>query len=79
MDLDDLVGAALRRPSRTSGRHGSRRTAEEVAEFRGAPRAAPDDLLGYLEHRVTTREDAADLLAETMLRAGRRCDRLPGP
>ncbi len=35
------------------------------------------DLLGYLERRVWPRDDAADLLAETMLTAWRRVDELP--
>jgi RNA polymerase sigma factor (sigma-70 family) len=36
------------------------------------------DLLGYLERRVDLREDAADLLGETMLVAWRRVTKLPG-
>lgn len=35
------------------------------------------DLLAYLERRVDNREDAADLLGETLLIAWRRCNRLP--
>lgn len=35
------------------------------------------DLLAYFERRVEHREDAADLLGETMLTAWRRVDRLP--
>jgi RNA polymerase sigma-70 factor (ECF subfamily) len=35
-------------------------------------------LLAYLERRVRSREDAADLLGETMLQAWRRIDSFPG-
>lgn len=35
------------------------------------------DLLAYFERRVRVRDDAADLLAETMLHAWRRVDTLP--
>lgn len=35
------------------------------------------DLLAYFERRVRSREDSADLLAETMLQAWRRVDALP--
>jgi RNA polymerase sigma factor (sigma-70 family) len=35
------------------------------------------DLLAYLERRVGVREDAADLLGETMLVAWRRVEKLP--
>ena len=47
------------------------------AAVRAAVRDTSADLLGYFERRVTPREDAADLLAETLLTAWRRVDRLP--
>jgi RNA polymerase sigma-70 factor (ECF subfamily) len=50
---------------------------EETAAFRAALRETADDLLGYFERRVSNREDAADLLAETMLQAWRRADAIP--
>ncbi len=51
--------------------------AAERAAIRSALREASADLLGYFERRVTVREDAADLLADTMLTAWRRVDQLP--
>lgn len=48
-----------------------------VAELRVALRANANDLLAYLERRVSDREDAADLLGETMMTAWRRLDGLP--
>lgn len=53
------------------------RPPEATAEFRGALRGAADDLLGYFERRVSMRDDAADLLAETMLQAWRRSEAMP--
>lgn len=47
------------------------------ADIRTALRDASAPLLAYFERRVTPRADAADLLAETMLTAWRRVDRLP--
>ncbi len=47
------------------------------ADIRATLRDCSDDLLGYFERRVTTREDAADLLGETLLVAWRRVDGLP--
>jgi RNA polymerase sigma-70 factor (ECF subfamily) len=47
------------------------------AELRSALRGASGDLLAYFERRVRIREDAADLLSETMLQAWRRHDALP--
>ncbi|ADB35606.1 RNA polymerase, sigma-24 subunit, ECF subfamily [Kribbella flavida DSM 17836] len=52
-------------------------TPEHTAEFRGALRQAADDLLAYFERRVSIRDDAADLLGETMLQAWRRAGDLP--
>ncbi len=52
-------------------------TASERAAFRGALRDVAPDLLAYLERRVWPREDAADLLGETMLQAWRRVDAFP--
>lgn len=52
-------------------------TPDERAEFRAALRDTADQLLGYFERRVTSREDAADLLAETMLQAWRRSSAMP--
>lgn len=46
-------------------------------ELRSALEAHAPDLLAYFERRVSVREDAADLLAETMLQAWRRTDSLP--
>jgi RNA polymerase sigma-70 factor (ECF subfamily) len=51
--------------------------AEARAEFREALGATAPDLLGYLERRVSAKDDAADLLAETMLQAWRRVDAMP--
>ena len=48
----------------------------EVA-LRAALRGAADDLLAYFERRVPVRDDAADLLSETMVVAWRRVDTLP--
>lgn len=47
------------------------------ADIRTALRDASAQLLAYFERRVTPRADAADLLAETMLTAWRRADRMP--
>lgn len=47
------------------------------AEVRHALRSNADGLLAYFERRVGIREDAADLLGETMLQAWRRADALP--
>lgn len=52
-------------------------TQERPAEFRAALRNTADDLLAYFERRLNTRDDAADLLAETMLQAWRRSDVMP--
>jgi RNA polymerase sigma-70 factor (ECF subfamily) len=46
------------------------------AELRAALRANASDLLAYFERRTPIRDDAADLLAETMLQAWRRVDAL---
>lgn len=46
-------------------------------ELRAALRGTADDLLRYFERRVAVREDAADLLSETMCVAWRRVDKLP--
>ena len=46
-------------------------------ELRAVLRRTADDLLGYFERRVTVREDAADLLAETMTVAWRQVAKLP--
>ncbi len=51
---------------------------ERAADLRAAIEANADDLLDYFVRRVRHREDAADLLAETMLQAWRRSDALPG-
>jgi RNA polymerase sigma-70 factor (ECF subfamily) len=50
---------------------------ERAADLRAALGASADSLLAYFERRVRHREDAADLLADTMLQAWRRCDALP--
>ncbi|HEU4811887.1 MAG TPA: sigma-70 family RNA polymerase sigma factor [Nocardioides sp.] len=47
------------------------------AAIRTVLREVSDDLLAYLERRVRSREDAADLLGETMLQAWRRIDAFP--
>lgn len=47
------------------------------AGLRAALRDASSDLLAYFERRVLVREDAADLLGETMLQAWRRHAALP--
>ncbi|WP_101525853.1 RNA polymerase sigma factor [Nocardioides houyundeii] len=51
--------------------------AAETAAARAALRDASKDLLAYFVRRVTTPEDAADLLGETMLTAWSRIDKLP--
>ncbi|GGD08662.1 RNA polymerase sigma factor [Nocardioides daphniae] len=53
-------------------------TTDQSAQMRAALQGTADDLLGYFERRRThPREDAADLLAETMLQAWRRVDAMP--
>lgn len=52
-------------------------SADRRAALRAALRATSADLLRYLERRVPAREDAADLLGETMLQAWRRVDACP--
>lgn len=52
-------------------------TPQDRAALRTALRDTSTDLLAYLERRVHVREDAADLLSETMLQAWRRKARLP--
>lgn len=47
------------------------------ADLREALSATSSDLLAYFERRLRCREDAADLLAETLLQAWRRKDALP--
>lgn len=47
------------------------------AALRTALRTVAPDLLRYLERRTAAREDAADLLGETMLQAWRRVDACP--
>jgi len=48
------------------------------ADVGAALRVTASDLLAYFERRVDCREDAADLLGETMLQAWRRADACPG-
>lgn len=52
-------------------------TPDARAEIRAALHESSGDLLGYFERRVRVREDAADLLGETMLHAWRRYDAVP--
>ncbi|WP_243057720.1 RNA polymerase sigma factor [Nocardioides sp. SR21] len=52
-------------------------TPQSRAALREALRSTSPDLLGYLERRVSVREDAADLLGEVMLQAWRRRASLP--
>ena len=52
-------------------------TVDERAAVRRALREVSADLLAYLERRVWPREDAADLLGETMLQAWRRVGAFP--
>lgn len=52
-------------------------TPDARAQIRAALLESADDLLGYFERRVRVREDAADLLGETMLHAWRRHDTIP--
>lgn len=47
------------------------------AAIRGALHESSSDLLAYLERRVKSRDDAADLLSETLLQAWRRIDGFP--
>jgi RNA polymerase sigma-70 factor, ECF subfamily len=50
---------------------------DDEAQFRALLRGTGEDLLSYFERRVRNREDAADLLAETMLQAWRRSASAP--
>ncbi|RYP86753.1 sigma-70 family RNA polymerase sigma factor [Nocardioides guangzhouensis] len=50
---------------------------QQRAELRGALRANSEALLAYFERRVSPREDAADLLGDTMLHVWRRRRDLP--
>ena len=52
-------------------------TATDRAMIRSAFRETAPDLLAYFERRLTDREEAADLLGQTMLTAWRRVDKLP--
>lgn len=52
-------------------------SAGERAAVRAAFRDASTDLLVYFERRLTDREEAADLLGQTMLTAWRRVDKMP--
>lgn len=52
-------------------------TPDEKAAFRAAMRNVSSNLLAYFERRVRSKEDAADLLGETMLQAWRRVDAFP--
>ena len=52
-------------------------TPQSRAALRATLRETSSDLLAYFERRVRLREDAADLLGETMLQAWRRRDALP--
>lgn len=52
-------------------------TAAERAVIRSAFRDTAPDLLAYFERRLVDREEAADLLGQTMLTAWRRVDKLP--
>lgn len=47
------------------------------ARMRAALRETGADLLRYFERRTQSKDDAADLLGETMLQAWRRVDKLP--
>ncbi|MGN0063246.1 MAG: RNA polymerase sigma factor [Nocardioides sp.] len=51
--------------------------ASRAAALRAALEVTSPDLLAYFVRRVHVREDAADLLAETMLQAWRRVDDVP--
>lgn len=53
-------------------------TPDVRARVRAAVRANGDDLLRYFERRVGSRDDAADLLGETMLQVWRRAESMPG-
>jgi RNA polymerase sigma-70 factor (ECF subfamily) len=52
-------------------------TPDDRASLRTSLRDTSGDLLAYFERRVHVREDAADLLSETLLQAWRRGDVLP--
>jgi RNA polymerase sigma-70 factor (ECF subfamily) len=52
-------------------------TAATRASLRRLLRDTSADLLAYFERRVHVREDAADLLSETLLQSWRRSDALP--
>lgn len=52
-------------------------TSTARSEAQEALQAAARDLQGYFERRLRSREDAADLLSETMLQAWRRIDAFP--
>jgi RNA polymerase sigma-70 factor (ECF subfamily) len=52
-------------------------SSERRAQLRSALRGTAGDLLAYFERRLRSKDDAADLLGETMLQAWRRADALP--
>lgn len=52
-------------------------TPPEPGDLPGALASNAHGLLAYFERRLRVREDAADLLSETMLQAWRRVDALP--
>lgn len=52
-------------------------SAADRAAIRAAFRETSPDLLAYFERRLTDREEAADLLGETMVTAWRRVEKLP--
>jgi RNA polymerase sigma-70 factor (ECF subfamily) len=51
--------------------------ADRLGQVHGCLTRNADDLLAYFERRVHVREDAADLLGETLLQVWRRQDALP--
>ena len=52
-------------------------SAADRAAIRAAFRETSPDLLVYFERRLTDREEAADLLGQTMLTAWRRVEKMP--
>ena len=56
----------------------TRQTEDRQARVTAVVEATSRDLLGYFLRRVSSAEDAADLLGETQLVVWRRVDQLPG-
>lgn len=64
-------------PARSSAHHGREDGNEPAARMDRLVTAHAQDVLAYLRRRTTEPEDAADVLAQTLLTAWRRVDDLP--